>query len=161
MKATRTLPGRPVNSTSSVVTKIINLVAKTLDHSPSLDVDEIRAELRTAATALGLLCAGGHLRRGELVLVVPGLRLRIDVPVGEDAFASRDHMDPPRGAATADDWSLHLPVPDCLATVVKAASRSCRHISLEPAPTEAPPRKWSSLASTIDLSRLADMRGRP
>ena len=161
MKAKRTLPGRPVNDTSNVVIRIINLVAETLDRSPSLDANEIRAELQAAATALGLLSSGGHLRSGELVLVAPGLRLRIDVPVGEYAFSSREHMDPPRGAATADGWSLHLPVPDSLAPVVKAASRSCPHISVEPAPVEAPSQKGPSRASTIDLSRLADMRGRP
>lgn len=161
MKATRTVPGRPVNNSSSTTAKIIGLVAATLDRSPSLDADEVRAELDAAEAALGLLAVGGHLRRGELVLMTSGLRLRIDVPVGEDALAATEYTDTPRGAATADDWTLHLPVPDTLASVVKAASKSCPHVSIEPAPTEAPPRKDRDQASTIDLSKLATWGGRP
>ena len=161
MKATRTVPGRPVNDSSTTSARIISLVVATLDRSLSLDGYAIRAELDDAATALGLLAVGGHLRRGELVLVTPGLRLRIDVPVGEDAIAATEYTDTPRGAATADDWTLHLPVPDTLAAVVEAASRSCPHVSIEPAPTEAPPRKGRDPASTIDLSRLASWGGRP
>ena len=161
MKATRTVPGRPVNDSSSTAAKIIGLVAATLDRSPSFDANEVRAELDAAEAALGLLAVGGHLRRGELVLVTPGLRLRIDVPVGEDAFAATEYTDTPRGAATADHWTLHLPVPDTLASVVKAASRSCPHVSTEPAPAEAPARAARDLVSTIDLSRLANWGDRP
>ena len=161
MKAIRTVPGRPVNDSSSTTARIIKLVAETLDRSPSLDVDAIRVELDAAETALGLLAVGGHLRRGELVLVTSGLRLRIDVPVGEDALAATEHTDPPRGAASADAWILHIPVPDTLATIVRAVSKSCPHVSVEPAPTEAPPRKDSAAASTIDLSRLANWGRRP
>lgn len=158
MKATRTMPGRPVNDTRTVVTKVVNLVTETLDRSPRLNADEIQKELDGATAALGLLSVGGHLRHGELVLVAPGLRLRIDVPVGEDALRASEYVDPSRGAATADDWSLHLPVPDSLAAVVKAATRSCPHVSAKPAPAEAPPPQGRSLASRIDLSRLADIR---
>ena len=160
MKATRTVPGRPANDSSSTTAKITDLVASTLDRSSSLDGDEVRAELDAAEAALGLLAVGGHLRRGELVLVTAGLRLRIDVPVGEDALAATEYTDTPRGAATADGWTLHLPVPDTLASIVKAVSRECTHVSIEPAPTEVPPRKNHDLASTIDLSRLADWGGR-
>ena len=160
MKATRTVPGRPVNDSGSTTAKIISLVATTLDRSPSLNADAIRAELDAAEAALGLLAAGGHLRRGELVLVTPGLRLRINVPVGEDALAATEFTDAPRGAATADAWTLHIPAPETLATVARAASKSCPHVSVEPAPTEAPPRKDTVAASTIDLSRLASWGGR-
>lgn len=160
MKATRTVPGRPVNDSGSTTAQIIDLVAATLGRSPNLDVEEIRAELDAAEPALGLLAVGGHLRRGELVLVTPGLRLRIDVPVGEDALAATEHTDAPRGAATADTWTLHVPAPEALASVVKAASKSCPHVSVEPAPSEAPTRNDRATASTIDLSRLASWGGR-
>ncbi len=160
MKATRTVPGRPVSDSGSTTAQIIDLVTATLGRSPNLDVEEIRAELDAAEPALGLLAVGGHLRCGELVLVTPGLRLRIDVPVGEDALAATEHTDAPRGAATADGWTLHLPVPEALASVAKAASKSCPHVSVEPAPSEASPRNDSAAASTIDLSRLANWGGR-
>ena len=157
MRATRTVLGRPVNDMRTVVRKVVDLVAETLDQSPSLSAVEVQAELEAATAALGLLSVGGHLRSGELVLVAPGLRLRIDIPVGEDALGATEYLDPPRGAATATDWSLHLPGPDSLAAVVNAATRNCSHVSAEAAPAEAPPRQGRSVASTIDLSRLADM----
>lgn len=160
MKATRTVPARPVNDTESVTRKIIDLVAETLGRSHHLDADGIRAELAVAEASLALLAVGGHLRRGDLVLAAPGLRLRIDVPVGEDALSATEYIEPPRGAANADRWTLHLPAPDALGPVVKAAGRSSPHVSLEPAPDE-PPQQASSPASQIDLSRLATTRDRP
>lgn len=160
MKATRTVPGRPVNDSNSATAKIIDLVAETLSRSPSLDGEEIRAELQNAGPALGLLGSGGHLRRGELVLAAAGLRLRIDVPVGEDALAATEYTDPPRGAAGADSWTLHLPLPDSLAAIVKAASKSCVHVSLETAPSEAQLSEDSSVAASVDLSMLAKLGGR-
>lgn len=157
MRATRTVLGRPVNDIRTVVRKVVGLVAETLDRSPSLSAVEVQAELEAATAALGLLSVGGHLRRGELVLVVPGLRLRIDVPVGEDALGATEYVDPPRGAATATDWSLHLPRPGSLVAIVNSAARNCPHVSVEPAPAEAPPRQGRSVASSIDLSRLAEV----
>lgn len=158
MKATRTVPGRPVNDIDGVTRAIVDLVAETLDRSSDLDAAEIRSELHAGREAVGLLAAGGHLRRGELVMVAPGLRLQVDVPVGEDALTATENTDPPRGATSADDWTLHLPAPDSLAAVAAAAARACPHISLDEAPDEAPPRRDSSEASKIDLSRLT--RGR-
>lgn len=154
MKATRTVPARPVNDAAKVTKKVIDLIAETLDRSPNLDAHEIRRELVAADAALALLAVGGHLRRGELVLVAPGLRLRIDIPVGEDAIRASEYTDPPRGAAGADHWTLHLPVPDSVAAIVNDAGRACPHLSLEPAPAESPPRQENSLASAFDLSRL-------
>jgi hypothetical protein len=158
MKATRTVPGRPVNDTGGVTRAIIDLVAETLDRSSHLDAAEIRSELDAGREAIGLLAAGGHLRRGELVMVAPGLRLQVDVPVGEDALSATENTDPPRGVASADEWTLHLPAPDTLAAVVNAAARSCPHVSLNVAPNEAPPRKANTEASKIDLSRLTQAR---
>lgn len=42
MKATRTIPARPVNDGETVAVKITDLVAATLDRSPDLDAGSIR-----------------------------------------------------------------------------------------------------------------------
>jgi len=156
MKATRTVPGRPINVGEAVARRIIDLVVETLDRSPDLDAEAIRTELGGAHATLALLASGGHLRRGELALVAPGLRLRIDVPVGEDALKATENTDPPRGASTADDWKMHVPVPASLAAIVRAAARSCPHLSLGPPPNDEPEARSESLAATIDLSRLTN-----
>jgi hypothetical protein len=156
VKATRTIPARPVNDGNSVAQKIIDLVGATLDRSPHLDATTIRTELERATPVLALLASGGHLRRGQLVLTAPGLRLRIDVPVGEDALKAGENLDPPRGAGSADDWTLHVPVPDSLAGIARAAARACAHLSVEAAPDDEPEVQSQSLAAAIDLSRLTD-----
>lgn len=155
MKATRTIPARPINDGETVAVKVTDLVAMTLDRSPHLEAGSIRDELASAQSALALLGSGGHLRRGELVLVAPGLRLRIDVPVGEDAIAAAENTDPPRGAGTATTWTLHLPVPDGLAAMVRSVAQSCPNVSTDPAPDDEPEVQSHKVAETIDLSRLA------
>jgi hypothetical protein len=155
MKAKRVIPGRPVNDDTTVADKVANLVALTLDRSPNFDAQAIRDELTLGRPALALLASGGHLRRGELVLVAPGLRLRIDVPVGEEAIAAEENSDVPRGSGAATTWTLHVPRPDGLASMVLHMERSCPHVSGDLAPDEAPEIERQNVAQTIDLSRLS------
>lgn len=159
-KTTRTVPGRPVNDIDTTASTICALVVGTLAASPHLDSRRIDTELSSAKDTLGLLAAGGHLRSGELVLVAPGLRMAIDVPVGDDALAATPNTEPPRGAATADDWTLHLPSPPALSSVIKDVTVRCPHLSPDPAPDEPPERNARSAAERVDLSRITDaMRG--
>lgn len=158
MKATRTIPGRPVNDAPTTVEMIIKLVGDTLDKSSELDGSAIEAELAHAASALGLLASGGHLRHGELVLTAPGLRLRIDVPVGEKAMSATVNTDPPRGAAKADRWQLHVPVPEALSGIVLSAVKSCEHLTDAAPPDDEPIAESSSLAASIDVGQLRTMR---
>ncbi len=159
MKATRTIPARPVNDGETVARKIVDLVTQTLKRGPHLDAKAIRGELDAARAALALLAVGGHLRRGELILITPGLRLQIDVPTGEEALRASENPAPPRGASNAESWCLHLPTPDSLAEIVNAVARSCAHVSVEPAPVAE--RQKKSLAETVDLTALTRMGHRP
>lgn len=159
MKATRTIPSRPVNDSATTAKMIVQLVAETLDKSSSLEGTSITQELSAAVSAFGLLASGGHLRNGELVLVAPGLRLRIDVPVGESAMTAVANTDPPRGAATADTWHLHVPVPESLASVVRAAVHECKHLTDVAPPDDEPVVESTSLAGSIDLARLRSVGG--
>lgn len=159
MKAARKIPGRPVNDAATTVDMIIELVADTLDRSSELDGTMIKEELAKASSALGLLASGGHIREGQLVLAAPGLRLRIDVPTGEKAMLATATTDPPRGAAKADHWHLHLPVPTALESIVRSAIRACPHLTDAPPPHDEPVVESSSLASSIDLGRLRTIGG--
>lgn len=156
MRATRTVPARPINDGPSVAETIVNLITQTLDRSPSLDGDLVSQELADAKPVLALLSSGGHLQLGDLVLVTPGLRLRIDVPTGEKAIRSEENTEPPRGAGSADDWTLHIPAPAALDRMVATCIETCPHLTTEPAPKDPPPasRKTSSAATNIDLNRL-------
>lgn len=160
MKAQRTVPGRPVNDSSSVVDKIIDLVADTLGAADGVEAEDVRTELAEAATALGLLAAGGHLRDVGVVLVTEGLRLEVAVPVGEGALSADEDVRRPRMAAAASGWSLHLPAPEPLIAVVRSAARQCAHLSTDPAPDDPPPSPSVGSATAIDLSRLRSLEVR-
>ncbi len=154
MNAARTIAGRPVRTGDAVARAVVDLVVATLHPSPHLDSTDVRAELELAIPALSLLASGGHLERDGVVLAAADLRLTIAIPVGERALAATENDSAPRGAATATQWTLHLPAPDGLATLVEDTATACPNISTDapPAGSDATAR---SAAAAIDLSRLA------
>lgn len=155
MKATRTIAGRPINDGAAVAETVIELIAETLAASPHFEAKDVKSELAGSTAALALLAGGGHLRDGDLVLIAGTLRLQIEVPVGKNALEAEMNTNPPRGAATAEDWRLHLPVPDVLAPLVHAAGKTSTHVTTDPAPDEPPAA--ASKAVTVDLSRLREI----
>lgn len=159
MNVARTIAGRPVRTGDVVARSIIDLVAATLDTSPHLTADGVRDELASAVPALSLLASGGYLANGDVVLAAADLRLTINVPVDEKALAATENDSPPRGAATATDWSLHLPAPNGLADISEAAAIACSHVSTDPPPAESASQATAS-AAAIDLSRLANRSNR-
>lgn len=159
MNATRTIAGRPVRTGDAVSRSIVDLVAATLEASPHVTADRVRMELASAIPALSLLASGGYLANGGLVLAAADLRLTINVPVGENALHATEDDDPPRGAATATDWSLHLPAPSHLAAVAEAAAAACPHVSTDTPPVVSS-TKAASASGVIDLTRLASWSNR-
>lgn len=157
MKATRTIPGRPINDGTAVAEAIIELIAETLAASPHINAEDVKSELASSTSALALLAGGGHLRDGDLVLIAATLRLQLEVPVGESALDAEANTNPPRGAATAEDWRLHLPVPEVLASLVHAAATTSTHVTTDAAPEDAP--STASKAVSVDLGRLREIGG--
>lgn len=153
MNATRTIAGRPVRSGAAVAQAVVELVATTLDPSPHLTAEAVRGELGSAIPALSLLASGGYLTNGKLVLAAADLRLTIDVPVGEKALAATENAARPCGAATAADWTLHLPAPNGMADVADSAAARCPHVSTDP-PAAVPAARAHASAAAIDLTRL-------
>lgn len=159
MNATRTIAGRPVRGGAAAAQAVVELVATTLDASPHFTASGVRTELEPAVSAISLLASGGYLANGEVVLAAADLRLTINVPVGEKALAATDDHSPPRGAATATDWTLHLPSPTGMADVAESAAATCPHVSTD-APTAVPTARATAGASTIDLTRLVSRSDR-
>ncbi|MBA5876545.1 MAG: hypothetical protein GDA66_18650 [Nitrospira sp. CR1.2] len=158
MNASRTIAGRPVRTGDAVARATVDLVVATLDPSPHLESEEVRAELELAIPTLSLLASGGHFERHGVVLAAADLRLTIAVPVGERALAATENDSAPRGAATATEWTLHLPAPDGLATLVERTAAACPHISTDAAPASSDTSVRS--AAAVDLSRLANRSNR-
>ncbi len=160
MNATRTIAGRPIRSSTEVADAIVNLIASTLDPSAHIAAEGVRTELAAALSALALLASGGHLVDGALVLMAADLRLVINVPVGEAALTATENIAEPRGAATAEDWTLHLPTPGGMAALAEAAASACSHLSTDPAPTATARSEAAVTSLGIDLTRLLDRSNR-
>lgn len=159
MNATRTIPGRPIRSGTEVAEAIVDLIASTLDPSPHIAAEAVRTELAAALPALALLASGGHLADGALVLTAADLRLVIKVPVGEAALTANENTAAP-GAATATNWTLHLPTPDGMAALAESAASACVHVSINPAPTVTARSEATASSPGIDLTRLLDRSNR-
>lgn len=155
MNASRTIAGRPVRTGDAVAQAIVDLVVATLNPSPHLVSADVRGELEAAIPALSLLASGGHLAHDGVVLAASDLRLTIVVPVGERALSAQENDSAPRGAATANDWSVHLPTPDGLASLIEGTVAACPHVSSDDAPSSSDDGTRST-AAAIDLSRLAN-----
>lgn len=160
MNATRTILGRPIRSGTDVADAIVDLIASTLDPCPHIAAEGVRSELAAALSALALLASGGHLVDGALVLSAADLCLVINVPVGEAALTATEDIAAPRGAATATDWTLHLPTPDAMAALAKSAASACTHVSADAAPTATTRSAAAATSPGIDLSRLLDRSNR-
>jgi len=160
VNATRTILGRPIRSGTDVADAIVYLIASTLDPSPHIAAEDVRRELAAPLSALALLASGGHLVDGALVLTAADLRLVINVPVGEAALTATEDIAAPRGAATATDWTLHLPTSDAMAALAKAAASACTHVSTDPAPAAAAQSEATATSPGIDLTRLLDRSNR-
>jgi len=158
LNATRTIPGRPIRSGTDVADAIVDLIASTVDGSPHIATAALRSELAAAVPALALLASGGHLVEGALVLTAADLRLVINVPIGEAALAAIENIAAPQGAATATDWTLHLPTPGSMAALAESAASACTHVSIDPAPTAT--ARSEVTAAGIDLTRLLDRSDR-
>jgi hypothetical protein len=155
MRADRTVPGRPVSSGETVAEKVVEVIVATLERSHHLNREEVSQELDPAKPALALLANAGFLADGGLVLVAPGLRLEVTVPVGEKAIRASEDTTPARGAADAETWTLHLPGPAPYTGLVGAVAAEAPHLTIDKPPIEAPER--AAAAVQVDLAGLAGL----
>ncbi len=153
MRAERTVPGRPVNSGEAVAEKVMEVLVSTLERSHHLNREEVAQELGLAKPAVAVLANAGFLQDGALVLVAPGLRLEVTVPVGEKAIRASEDTTPARGAAQAETWTLHLPDPAPYTSFIGAVAAEAPHMTIEKAPTDVPER--AATAVQVDLAGLS------
>jgi hypothetical protein len=152
MERRRSVAASPRRSASETWATIGELVTNSLSVSSYLDRAEISAALAVAGSVGRPLIAGGHLDREPVVLVAASLHLSVTTISGDDALPEVDgETAAVPGAATAKDWTLHLPTPEPLANVVKEAAKRNRHLSAEPAPESA---EKASSTEALDFDAL-------
>jgi hypothetical protein len=160
MKRRREIAAAPERSTSETVAVISELIHDTLARSEKIDVAEVDEALDVARPALLALVAGGHLRHHPLILVAAELHLSITSVSGDKAPTLDENLDAVPGAASATEWTLYLPTPDPLGSVVERAAKGHARLSCETPPDDTDDRATGqSSAAALDLDALLK-RGR-
>lgn len=146
-------PMRTAQETWAVMTE---LIALTLERSTEIDTGAASRTLDALSPVAFALVAPGHLERQPLTLVAQPLRLTICTISGERAFRAfeDENLNPVPGAATATDWTLHVPCPEALASLIDSVVGELENVSSNSPPNENNVASGTSTNLTIDLNRL-------
>lgn len=135
MQRHRQVAATPLRQASETWDAISQLIVDTLDRSPQIERDDVKAAVDAAATVGRALIAAGHLDKHALVLVAEPVYLNITTVSGTAALALDENLGPVPGGATASDWMIHLPTPDPVADVVTQAAIGNPHLSADKPPS--------------------------
>jgi hypothetical protein len=125
----REIASSPQRSAGEAWRVITELVAVTLERSPNIDRPTVDATMEAAGGVGRMLIAGGHLESSPIIVVAGQLWLEIVTVSGDRALTIEENLNPVPGAATADDWTVHLPADGPLAKVVKDLAKTDDHLS--------------------------------
>jgi hypothetical protein len=155
----RDIAASPVRTAAEAWAVIRELIAVTLERSDDIDGDDVRRTLDGAAPAGTAVIAAGYTGTADITVVATPLHLTIRTVGGTDAFKAQadENLNPVPGAATAQDWVVHLPNPAGLASLIEGVVATSAHLSAGTPPPEASEARSSS-ATTIDLRRLDPSR---
>lgn len=152
MQRFRTISAAPARSASEAVTAVADLVSDALGPAAGVDSDDVRAGLDHARPALLALVAGGHLEDNGVVLVADALHLTINVVGGDKALSNEENLAVVPGGATATEWTVYLPTPEPIGSLVNSAADGHPNLSTSEPPADSQPK---SSASLVDLGALA------
>jgi hypothetical protein len=135
----RSIAAAPVRGASEAWQVVVQLLADTLERSPSVEDGSVRAALAPLAGLGTALVAGGHLEKTPLILSDAALEVEIRVVTSDAALTIEENLNPvPGGGSTTKDWTLYLPAPAPLADAARTAVEDCGHVTTEvPAVREA------------------------
>lgn len=155
----RDIAASPVRTAADTWAVISELIAVTLDRSDDIDGDDVRRALDAATPAGTALVAAGYTGSADITVVAGPLHLTIRTVAGADAFKTEadENHNPVPGAATAKDWTVYLPNPAGLASLVEDVAAGSEHLSTDSPPAE-PSNASNSTSATIDLRRLDPSR---
>lgn len=154
MKRHRTIAASPERSASRAWSTICDLVADTLERSASIDRSAVEATMAHAGEAGLMLVAGGHLEAEPITVLAGELDLEITTVSGDKALTVEENLNPVPGAASAEEWMIHLPAPAPLERVVHDICATDPHVSWEP-PGSAVTASATRESALVDSAALA------
>lgn len=152
MLRSRLIAAAPVRSASATWQVISDLIADTIAVSATCTRDEAEAAMKAAAPAGRMLVAGGHTDRMPLVLVAGLVHCEITTISGTAALRTEENLNVIPGAASADSFTIYLPTPDVLATVVAEAAGG--HPRLSAGTPPVPGQATAKAAPLVDVDQL-------
>lgn len=156
----RAIAGAPERAADEAATVLLEIVKQTLAPASALVPAETERELDQARDAVRILIAGKHLKDSPIVLAADPLRLELTVITGDSALTLKETLGKVPGAATATEWSLHIPAPAPVAGWIEDAVKSLDHVTSEPAATQAATASKGQFAtSRIDADALRRVAG--
>jgi hypothetical protein len=152
----RDVAASPERSGPQVWATIKALIGDTLERSSSIERADVDAAL-TPLDAVGrMLISAGHLEKRPLVLIADEMELEIGTVSGGPALTMEENLNPVPGAASAADWTLHVPQVEPMAKLVRSTVQGQAHLSAD---EPGAPAETSSAAgptgSAVDLAALA------
>jgi hypothetical protein len=143
----------PRRNTSETWCAITDLIADTLDRSPSLNRPDVEEQLVPLDQVARMLISAGHLETHPVVLVAEDLWVEISTVSGTAALTLDENINPVPGGATATDWTLHVPQVEPMAKLVRTAVKGHDHLSADE-PTELT-KEAARSGGPLDLEALA------
>lgn len=158
MQRHREVAGSPLRSSSDTWGVITQLVIDTVTRSSAITEAEVATSMRAASPAGMMLIAAGHLENAPMILVAGDLRLAITTVSGDKAFTVDENLNPVPGAASATNWTLHLPTPEPVGASVAGLIAGVAHLSSAPAPADNSAAELAATPAALDLTALARRR---
>jgi hypothetical protein len=156
----RAIAGTPERSADEATTVLMKLVRETLAPASAVDDAVVGRELDRSRDPIRMLIAGKHLRDSPIVLAAEPLRLEITVVSGDSALTLKESLGKVPGAATATDWSLHIPAPVPIAGWIQDALEDLEHVTCQKAAAQAAsPSTGEFKTSQIDPAALRRVAG--
>jgi hypothetical protein len=121
----------PQRSAGEAWQVVAELVAVTLERSPSIERSTVDAAMDTVGGVGRMLVAGGHLESAPITVVAGQLWLEIVTVSGDRALTIEENLNAVPGAATADDWKVHFPAEGPLSKLIKDAAKKDDHLTAD------------------------------
>ena len=154
MRRHRDIAASPLRSTISTVETIAALVRDTLSRSDRIDTQDADVAIQAARPALLALVAGGHTEKHGVVICAADLHLTINTVSGDGALALDENLDAVPGAGTAETWTMYLPTPAPVSSLVKKCAETHPRLSTESPPQDSKTDASQAAQSGLDRSAL-------
>ena len=153
MQRHRTIASSPRRTTSDTWCATTELIADTLERSPSIVRTDVEEQLLPLDQVARMLISAGHLETQPLVLVADALWVEISTVSGAAALTLEENLNPVPGSAAATNWTLYVPQVEPMAKLVRAAVKGHEHLSADE-PAE-PVKEAVRSDGALDLAALA------